>query len=395
MMPDILDPDAGFGLYVHWPFCRKKCPYCDFNSHVRDGVDHEAWRRALVDGLTRQAAEMPGRGPLTSIFFGGGTPSLMEPETVSAIIAAADRGLGLSRDCEITLEANPTSVEAGKLVGFRAAGVNRVSLGVQALVDADLRALGREHSAEEAMAAVRLARKTFGRISFDLIYTRPEQSADAWAEELDTALAEGPDHLSVYQLTIEPGTKFALEHQAGRLQIPEEGLAADLYEATQAQLTTAGLPAYEISNHARPGFECRHNLTYWRMGDYLGIGPGAHGRVTLQSSGGWRRYATRSHRAPEIWLEKTLHADPGDPGRIPLDEEEAAVEAVMMGLRLAEGVPLRRLEGLSGRAWTEMLDSVALDRLVLGGFLEPVDDRLIATVEGRQRLDALLPRLLR
>jgi oxygen-independent coproporphyrinogen-3 oxidase len=288
---------AGFALYVHWPFCRSKCPYCDFNSHVREDVDHARWRAALLAELDHFADRTGGR-QLTSIFFGGGTPSLMAPETVAAVIDRATERWAPAPGIEITLEANPTSVEAGKFAGFRVAGVNRVSLGVQALNDADLAALGRQHSAAEAVAAVRLAQRHFPRVSFDLIYARSGQSLSAWRMELAEALELASEHLSVYQLTIEPETAFGAAWRRGELTVPDEDSAAALYEETQTILEKAGMPAYEISNHARAGSACRHNLTYWRYGDYAGIGPGAHGRLTL----GDGRRATRQHRAPEAWL---------------------------------------------------------------------------------------------
>src|SRR5262245_38165171 len=274
--------DPGFGLYVHWPFCLSKCPYCDFNSHVRAAIDHSRWRAALLRELDHYAAHTRGRR-LTSIFFGGGTPSLMEPATVAAVIERAAEHWPLASDVEITLEANPTSVEAGKFAAFRTSGVNRVSLGVQALNDADLKFLGRHHSAAEARAAIDIARRHFARYSFDLIYARPGQSAAAWRSELAEAVGLAGDHLSVYQLTIEPETVFGAAHRRGELAVPREEEAAALFELTQERLGEAGLPAYEISNHARPGGESRHNLTYWRYGDYVGIGPGAHGRLTVGS----------------------------------------------------------------------------------------------------------------
>jgi oxygen-independent coproporphyrinogen-3 oxidase len=282
----------GFGVYVHWPFCRSLCPYCDFNSHVRESVDQGRWRGALIAELEHYAEATPGR-EVTSVFFGGGTPSLMAPETVGALIERIGALWRLDPEAEITLEANPTSVEAGKFAGFRAAGVNPVSLGVQSFHDEALAFLGRRHSAAEAVAALDLARRHFQRFSFDLIYARPAQTAAAWRQELARALQEAPGHLSVYQLTIEPGTVFHGAARRGELVVPEEEPAAELYEATQEVLEAAGLPAYEISNHARPDAACRHNLTTWRYGDYLGVGPGAHGRLTL----GADKFATRQHRA--------------------------------------------------------------------------------------------------
>lgn len=360
MVPDDL------ALYVHWPFCLAKCPYCDFNSHVAERIDHEAWRRALVAEIDHYAALTPGRR-LTSIFFGGGTPSLMVPETVAAVI---DRAAGHWRpapDIEITLEANPTSVEADRFQGFRTAGVNRVSLGVQALDDRDLAGLGRRHDAAEAMAAVDLATRCFPRVSFDLIYARPGQSVARWLDELERALAFGTEHLSVYQLTIEPGTKFHTLHARGELVLPDEETAATLYEATQARLEAAGLPAYEISNHARPGAECRHNLTYWRYGDYAGVGPGAHGRLSLADG----RVATRAHRAPEIWRARVAEAGHGAGPAEPIDADTGASEMLMMGLRLAEGIPAARLAAFDAE---RLIDQDARARLVRGGFLEPGPD---------------------
>jgi oxygen-independent coproporphyrinogen-3 oxidase len=381
--------DPGFGLYVHWPFCLSKCPYCDFNSHVRAAIDHDRWRAALLRELDHYAADTPARR-LTSIFFGGGTPSLMAPATVAAVIERAAGHWPFAPDIEITLEANPTSVEAGKFSGFRSAGVNRVSLGVQALNDADLKFLGRHHSAAEARAAIEIARRSFGRHSFDLIYARPGQSAAAWHAELAEAIDLTGDHLSVYQLTIEPETVFGAAHRRGELQVPEEDAAAALYELTQELLGAAGLPAYEISNHARPGAESRHNLTYWRYGDYVGVGPGAHGRLTI----GGAKFATRQHRAPEAWLaavESTGHATRQ---RDPVAPADRLNELVMMGLRTVEGVRRGRVVAECGRPLEAVIDAARLDRLVGGGFLERDDLALRATSTGRQRLNAVIAELL-
>jgi oxygen-independent coproporphyrinogen-3 oxidase len=393
-------PDPpGFALYVHWPFCLAKCPYCDFNSHVRQGVDHARWRRALLAELDRLAAETSGRR-LDSIFFGGGTPSLMVPETAAAVIerarrhwpaaAAADRGA-----VEVTLEANPTSVEAGRLRAFRDAGIGRVSLGVQALDDASLAGLGREHSAREALAAVELAGSLFERFSFDLIYARPGQTRAAWAAELGRALAMAGGHLSVYQLTIEPGTRFFALRRQGRLALPDDDTQGELYELTQEILGTAGLPAYEISNHARPGEACRHNLVYWRSGDWLGLGPGAHGRLTLAG----QRLATEAIRLPEGWLRQVEARGDGEKPRQLLSREDRLAELLLMGLRLSEGLPIGRIEAVAGRAFAEALDGPALRRLGDAGLLAigPDDtgqDRLAATAAGRQRLSAILAALL-
>lgn len=379
--------DRPLGLYVHWPFCRSKCPYCDFNSHVREQIDQARWRQALLAEMAYWADRTPGR-PLASIFFGGGTPSLMPPDTVAALIAEARRlWPSLEADPEITLEANPTSVEADKLAGFRAAGVNRVSLGVQALDEESLRFLGRQHGAGEALAAVALARDLFPRLSFDLIYARPGQSEAAWRAELARALEHAADHLSVYQLTIEPGTAFQNAVWRGDFALPPDDTQAALYEATQEVLAEAGLPAYEISNHAAPGAACRHNLIYWRYEDYVGIGPGAHGRLTLADG----RVATRAHRAPEVWLERVDRHGQGGHPPVPIADDEAQAERLMMGLRLVEGVARHRPD-LPDPAAT--LDPAALARLIEGGFLELTPTHLRATDAGRQRLNAVLGAML-
>lgn len=373
--------DDGFGLYVHWPFCRSKCPYCDFNSHVSEGVDQARWRRALLGELDWWS-ERVDRRPLTSIFFGGGTPSLMDPETVSAVIERARSRLGFAGEPEITLEANPTSVEASRFAAYREAGVNRVSLGVQALDGSSLKFLGRQHDAGEALAAVATAARHFKRFSFDLIYARPGQSIADWREELGRALAHAGSHLSVYQLTIEPGTQFQTRFQRGEIAIPGDDLAGALYEVTQEILEQAGLPAYEISNHARPGAESRHNLTYWRMEPYLGIGPGAHGRV--RRNGLW--HATRQAKAPETWIAAVESNGHGTAEEMAQTAEERRREILMMGFRLAEGIPYGRLDVLP-----------PADRrmaLVEEGYL--VDDGrvLAATAAGRQRLNGLLDYLI-
>lgn len=377
--------DPGFAVYIHWPFCRSKCPYCDFNSHVADTIDQARWRRALLTELDHAAGRTPGR-TVTSIFFGGGTPSLMEPATAAALIERVAQRWSVAPDLEITLEANPTSVEAGRFRDFRAAGVNRVSLGIQALDDAALRALGRQHDVTEALAAVDLAARHFARFSFDLIYARPGQTVAAWRDELRRALDHAVGHLSVYQLTIEPGTAFHPRHARGELILPDDDLAGDLFEATQAVLEAAGLPAYEISNHARPGQESRHNLTYWRYGDYVGVGPGAHGRLTLDGD----RRATRTHRAPEVWLERVEHHGHGGHADEVVDAEARWTEMLMMGLRLAEGVARSRLIAETGRD----VEPAALTRLIDGGFLELTPTHLRATAAGRQRLNAVLAALL-
>ena len=383
------DPAPGFGVYIHWPFCRSKCPYCDFNSHVRERIDHARWRGALLAELAHFARDTAGR-TVTSIFFGGGTPSLMEPETVGALIARV-RGLwSVADDVEITLEANPTSAEIDKFRAFRAAGVNRVSLGVQSLVASDLAFLGRQHDAAQALAAVQMAASTFDRFSFDLIYARPHQTLVQWREELDRALAFAAGHISLYQLTIEPGTQFEQAVARGDFRVLDEERAAELYEATVERLGAAGLADYEISNFAKSGEESRHNLTYWRYGDYVGIGPGAHGRLTL----GGDKFATRQHRAPEAWLDLVERDGHATRQRDPVPRPERLNEMLMMGLRLKEGVSLAHIEQESALPFAQAVDAPRLKRLVDGGFLALADDRLMATPSGRQRLDAVLAALI-
>jgi oxygen-independent coproporphyrinogen-3 oxidase len=387
--------DPGFGVYVHWPFCRSKCPYCDFNSHVRDTVDQPRWRAALLRELDHYARDTKGGETggrtVTSVFFGGGTPSLMDPETVAALVAAVRGHWAAAPDLEVTLEANPTSVEADRFAAYAAAGVNRVSLGVQALDDAALAFLGREHDVAEALAAVRLARRHFARVSFDLITARPGQTAQAWSDELARALQEGCDHLSLYQLTVEPNTVFEARARRGDLPLADPEVAAALFEATQETLAAAGMPAYEISNHARPGEESRHNLTYWRTGDYLGIGPGAHGRLT--DAAGTKR-ALRQHRAPEIWLETVEQAGHATRTRTTLAAEERLEELLMMGLRLTAGIPRQAFARECGAEPEALLDGRRVAALADEGYLQLDTAGLRATPEGRQRLDALLGYLL-
>lgn len=381
--------DPGFGIYVHWPFCKSKCPYCDFNSHVRESVDQDRWRRALLRDLEHAATRSAGRR-VTSVFFGGGTPSLMPAETVAAVTEGIARLWDLAADAEITLEANPTSAEAGRFAGFARAGVNRLSLGVQALDDDALRFLGRQHSAAEALAALDLARASFARLSFDLIYARPGQSLAAWQRELDDALALGPEHIALYQLTIEEGTAFQAAWRRGDLVLPAEEEAATLFETTARQLTEAGLPAYEISNHARPGAACRHNLTYWRYGDYLGVGPGAHGRLTWDGV----KHATRQHRAPEPWLDLVERQGHGWRSAQPVTAEESLTEMVMMGLRLTDGIPHGAFQRVFGAGPQALLPAERLERLSEEGLLQLDGRGLRATAAGRQRLDAVLAYLL-
>jgi putative oxygen-independent coproporphyrinogen III oxidase len=376
-------------LYIHWPFCKSKCPYCDFNSHVRAQIDDARWRAALVAELDHWAPALRGR-ELVSIFFGGGTPSLMAPATAAALIERAGQHWSLGRNLEITLEANPTSVEAARFAELRAAGVNRVSLGVQALDNASLKFLGRGHNADEARAAVSLAARLFPRFSFDLIYARPGQSIEAWRGELKDALVIAGDHLSLYQLTIEPGTAFATAFARGDFRLPDDETQGALYEATHETLAAAGLPAYEISNHSRPGEECRHNLVYWRYQDYLGIGPGAHGRLTL----GQEKRAVRNVRAPETWLGAVERDGSGLEESLLLSLEERRDEMLMMGLRLGEGVSRAAFAAETGGDFEAALDPARLARLRDSGFLVLDDAGLRATPAGLQRLNAVLAALV-
>jgi oxygen-independent coproporphyrinogen-3 oxidase len=377
---------GGFGVYVHWPFCLAKCPYCDFNSHVSRTVDQAAWRAALVAEASHMRA-LTGPRPADTVFFGGGTPSLMEPATVGAVLDAVDRLWGLAAQAEVTLEANPTSVEADRFRGYAAAGVNRVSLGLQALDDHDLRALGRRHSAAEARAALDIARARFGRVSFDLIYARTGQTAAAWERELALALGLAADHLSLYQLTIEPGTRFGELAALGRLQVPADDAAAEMYAITQGLSEAAGIPAYEVSNHARPGAEGRHNLVYWRGGDYAGIGPGAHGRIT--GPDGTRR-ATETIRDPAAWLARLAEAGHAVERAEPVSQDDQATEYLLTALRLAEGADLDRHARLAGAP----VPPARVDRLVASGHLRREGRRIAATAEGRIVLDAVLAELL-
>jgi len=379
------DDPAGFGVYVHWPFCASKCPYCDFNSHVRaGGIDEARFLRAYLAELEHWARLAPGRR-VTSVFFGGGTPSLMSAVTVGAILDAVGRLWSVEEGAEVTLEANPSSVEAARFRGYRAAGVNRVSLGVQSLHDQDLRALGRLHTVREALTAIDIARATFARVSFDMIYARPGQSIEAWRAELEQALSLAPDHLSLYQLTIEPQTPFAALHAQGKLRVPEGELAQALYDLTQEMTGSAGLPAYEISNHASPGEESRHNLTYWRYGEYAGIGAGAHGRVVA----GNRRLATATERQPERWVALVEENGHGIVESTPLTVAEQADEVLLMGLRLSEGLDLGRLARISGMR----LQTHAVDRLAGLGLVERTGRGVRATPQGRIVLNEVVVRL--
>ena len=376
-------------LYIHWPFCLAKCPYCDFNSHVRDRIDQTRFAAALRTELAWEAARL-GPRPLGSIFFGGGTPSLMDGQTVADLIADARRLFVADDDVEITLEANPTSVEAAKLRDFRAAGVNRVSLGVQSLDPEALAGLGRQHSAGQAVAALELARSIFPRISFDLIYARPGQTMAAWRAELRQALALVADHLSLYQLTIEPGTQYEAAHRRGEIVLPNPDDAAELYDATGEEAARFGLLGYEVSNYAKPGGESRHNLAYWRYTDYAGVGPGAHGRVMVEGT----LRATRRHRAPEPWAALVEARGHGSTAESLVSQIERAREALLMGLRLSEGINAARFAERTGIALDAALDPEIYAQALAEDYLRRENGHLRATTEGRKRLDALLGQLV-
>lgn len=377
---------AGFGLYVHWPFCQSKCPYCDFNSHVAGQIDQEVWLQAYLREIDRAAEETKGR-VLSSIFFGGGTPSLMPPATVAAIIDKAVSLWTPANDIEITLEANPTSVEAMKFAGFKTAGVNRVSIGVQALNDQDLRLLGRMHSADEAIAAVKVAQKTFDRSSFDLIYARQNQSLNDWRSELTKALGLAADHLSMYQLTIEPGTVFGSRAQLGKLKgLPSEDLGADMYELTQELCDAAGMPAYEVSNHALPGSYSRHNMIYWQCGDYIGIGPGAHGRLTDANG---KRFATYSVASPTAWLDAMNTSGTGITESDTITPSEQADELLLMGMRTDFGVDIREVAEFR----SSPVDLIKIKDLQDMGLVTLKDYQLTATKQGRIVLNQILRHL--
>lgn len=382
--------ESGFGLYIHWPFCASKCPYCDFNSYVRNVFpDQDRFARALVTELTYYADLIEKMGqvrPVSSIFFGGGTPSLMKPETLSVIMQAIKDLWPLSPDVEISMEANPTSVEAKNFAAYRKAGINRISLGIQSLRDDQLRFLGRRHNVQEAQNAIRLARAIFPRMSFDLIYARPGQGLTAWDCELDEALGFAADHLSLYQLTIEEGTVFHKLYAAGRFDMPDEELSARLFELTQERCKRAGLPAYEISNHARPGAECRHNLLYWRYGEYVGIGAGAHGRLLLEGG----RLATANEKNPERWLERVSETGRGALESERLTPEEQGDEFLLMGLRITEGIAPDRYERIAGRK----LDETKIRDLISYRLLECLDSgRIRITPKGNCLLNAIIAEL--
>jgi oxygen-independent coproporphyrinogen-3 oxidase len=371
-----------FAIYVHWPFCKAKCPYCDFNSHVSDSIDHAQWLEAYLKEINFIAEKIKDRS-VTSIFFGGGTPSLMEPSTVEGIINHIQTRWKVANDVEITLEANPTSIEAQKFEDFKAAGINRVSIGVQSLRDDDLKFLGREHSAVEAIEAVKTGNRIFDRVSFDLMYARPEQTISDWREELAEALTYASGHLSLYQLTIEPGTPFYIQHARGDFRVPEADQGGEFYEVTQEVLGQANMPAYEISNHAKAGQESVHNLAYWQYADYVGVGPGAHGRLTIDG----KKFATRTHRAPDIYLQKVAENAHAYQPFEEISKEDQLTEKIMMGLRLKEGIAFNDHE-------IEKLDSQKLNYLIEEGFLKKTGTYLKPTRAGMQRLNGVLTYLL-
>ncbi|ABI60926.1 radical SAM family heme chaperone HemW [Granulibacter bethesdensis] len=393
MTVDAPSPDDGttepLALYIHWPFCLSKCPYCDFNSHVRDEIPQARFAAALRAELAWEASRL-GRRPLASVFFGGGTPSLMAPETVAALIEEATRYFPPCDDLEITLEANPTSVEAGRFRAFRQAGVNRVSLGIQSLHDEALKGLGRQHDAGQAMAALELAHTIFPRLSFDLIYARPGQTVAAWRQELRQALSLAGDHLSLYQLTIEPGTAYEASFRRGEIILPSDEQAAELYEVTGEEAAQFGMTAYEVSNYARSGAESRHNLAYWRYADYAGIGPGAHGRVSHSGS----LFATRRHRAPEPWAELVERQGHGSTLEEEVEPQERAREMLLMGLRITDGIDEARFRQRTGLTLEQAVDQEILSLALDNAYLSREHGNLRALPEGRVRLNALLQALV-
>ncbi len=372
-------------LYIHWPFCVSKCPYCDFNSHVRESIDQDIWLAALLADMAYEAALTKGR-PLTSIFFGGGTPSLMPPSTVAALVQAAEQHWGFADNIEITLEANPSSVEAARFADLAIAGVNRVSLGLQSLDDAALAFLGRAHSVEESLNALAIAQRHFRRVNIDFIYARPDQTEAHWQAELERALSFGTDHMSLYQLTIEPGTRFETMVRTGQFVPADNDEAATLYELTQELTNAVGIPAYEISNHARTGSESRHNLSYWRYDDYIGIGPGAHGRRL--------NCATQRHKKPENFLSAVNRNSLGLASEEVLDPTTRATEALLMGLRLAEGISLQQLSQKTGIASDALLNMVAVNRIASLGLIHRNGDHVTVTPQGMPLLDAILPEIV-
>jgi putative oxygen-independent coproporphyrinogen III oxidase len=392
--PHIENDTRGLAIYVHWPFCLAKCPYCDFNSHVRDDfaqIDQNIWVRAFIADLKHDAARLKdGTGPATSLFFGGGTPSLMDSQTVAAVIETIDKEIGFSADAEITLEANPTSVEAARFQGYVQAGVNRFSLGVQALRNDDLQKLGRQHSVAEALAAIDVAKKYCDNISFDLIYARAGQTLEAWQAELTEALAYHPTHLSLYQLTIERGTRFHERWKQGDLVLPEEDLAADMFDFTNAACAAKGLAAYEVSNYAKPGFESRHNISYWRSDPYMGIGPGAHGRLVTDLG----RLATTRLRSPEKWLARIDETGHGVETEEMVAGGMLVAEVLMMGLRLKSGLSETRFQAVTGKTFAQALPADELADLVGQGFVDLKENVLAVTQKGRSVLNAVTEKLL-
>ncbi len=383
-------PDPGFGVYFHWPFCRKKCPYCDFNSHVREAVDQRAWADALIAEFKYFADRIEPQ-TVTSIFFGGGTPSLMQPDTVHRIIEGVKEQFSVASDMEVSLEANPTSAEAENFKGYADAGVNRLSMGVQSLQGQALQFLGREHSVKEALQTIEMARSIFPNISFDLIYALPGQSLSDWEKDLKAALSLAGDHISLYQLTIEPNTGFAGAYKRGEFNLPKDEIAEEMYMATQDICGEAGLPSYEISNHAKPGAECQHNLTYWRYGGYLGVGPGAHGRLPS----GRGRIATNQIKKPEGWLQKVLQQGHGTEAELAIsDRVEMAEEMLLMGLRLKEGVWFENFETITGLQFNQVVKPENLQPLTDADLLEVSDQFIAATDEGRFVLNSVLAHLL-
>jgi len=378
-----------FGIYIHWPFCISKCPYCDFNSHVREAVDSQRWQNALLTEMGYFAARTQGR-IVESIFFGGGTPSLMEAKTVEALIHQASQYWNLSSNLEITLEANPNSVDTQRFQDFKSAGINRVSIGIQSLDNQALKFLGRKHNRDEAITAIKTAANVFERFSFDLIYSRPNQSVESWRQELNEALTHARDHLSLYQLTIEPGTAFHTLYQRKEFVLPDQDSGANLYEMTQEMLENAGMPSYEISNHARSGSECRHNMIYWRYQDYIGIGPGAHGRLSVNG----QKTAIRCLKAPESWLETVEKTGQGIHEEVILTDDDKINEMLMMGLRLVEGISIDRFHAQTGSNLLEIVNHQQLQRLIEGDFLLISGGFLKATPMGRQRLNSVLSALL-
>lgn len=376
-------------IYIHWPFCEKKCPYCDFNSHVRAQVDYQRWCEAYIQELQYYHQLLPDR-IISSIFFGGGTPSLMPPWLVAKILETVTNLWSMDSGAEITLEANPNSVEIANFSALRSAGINRISIGVQALNSADLKFLGRLHDVEHAKAAIKSAAQIFDNYSFDLIYARPSQTIDQWRLELTEALEYALGHLSLYQLTIEPNTAFYQQHQKGEWQIPSADLAGAMYEATEEIMQSHGFYSYEVSNYARPGYECRHNLTYWRYDDFIGIGPGAHGRVSNLYSSQQKIYSTRNHKAPEIWLELVSKKRNGLSAEQPLQKEEAIAEHILMNLRLSEGISLRSFAEKHDCELLAILNQNKLEQLQESGFIKMSSESLSATPAGRQRLDSII-----